>query len=179
MRSFFKKCWNRTGRNYLIIGLFCLLGGALLLILVPFNGMDEFVYLISAILLAVGIFLLVMGITADKKTDIWPLGAVFIVLALWMMFRNEFVLKHLYLIFGLTVLAGGLIDLYHYIRLRLTYGEPEILPILVSAISAILGIVILVNPFAGSDEIFRFSGVAFLGRGVLSLLYYRKLQEKN
>ena len=23
MRAFFKKCWNRTGRNYLIIGLFC------------------------------------------------------------------------------------------------------------------------------------------------------------
>ena len=178
MQEFFKKFRERARKEYLIASLVYLALG-LMLVLLPFDRMDEFLIVNGAVLLAAGIFMLVMGMTGDKKADSWPLGAVLVVLAVFILVRYRFLIGRLYLPLGLAVLAGGVIDLYHYLRIRYTYGEPEILPILVSAVSAVLGVVILLHPFEETADLLRFAGAVFLGRGVLSYLYYRRMQEKN
>ncbi|MGX8703600.1 MAG: DUF308 domain-containing protein [bacterium] len=178
MKEFFKKYWNRTGRNYLIACLLYLVIG-FIFVLIPKDRISDVVFVAGAALIAGGIFMLLMGFTAAKRSESWPLGAVLVVFAIWLMVCHEFVKNHLYLLLGLAVLIGGVIDLYHYIRIRYTYGEPEILTILVSGISAILGVVILFRPFADKGKMLLFAGVVFLGRGVLSFLYYRRLQEMN
>ena len=178
MKDFIKRYWNRTGRNYLIASLLYLVIG-FLLVLVPYDRLKDAVSVAGAMLLASGIFMLLLGLTAAKRADSWPLGVVLAVFAIWMMVCRKFVVAHVYLLLGLSVLIGGVIDLYHYLRIRYTYGEPEIPTILVSGISAVLGVAILFHPFQEMKEMLLFAGVVLLGRGVLSFLYYRRLQEKN
>lgn len=178
MKELIKKFWNRCGRNYLI-ACFLYLTTGLLFVLVPFTGLDEGVFLIGGLLMASGLLILLLGLTGDKKTDIWPLGPVLIVFGIWMMFCYKFVLSHIYLIMGLAVLVGGLVDLYHYVKIRCTYGEPEILTIFLSVVSVALGIAILFQPFEEIETMLLFSGFVFLGRGALTFLYYRRLQEMN
>ena len=177
MRDFVKKFRNRTGKNFLIVSLLNLAVG-LILVLVP-TRMHEAIYVIGGLLLSVGIFMLLMGLTEDKRADYWPFGAVFAAFAVWMLVCYKYVLAHVYLFFGLTVLVSGIADLCYFLKIRYTYGESEIPAILVSAVSAVLGIVILFHPIESEEGMLIFAGAVFLGRGILSFIYYRRLQEQN
>ena len=178
MRKKIENLWKRSGGHYLTACLLQLVAGILFL-LVPYDWMDEVFLLISFFLIGGGIFVVIEGIVAKKKVSDLTFGIFLAVIGLCISVSSGLLVAHAYLLVGCIVLLGGFLDLYHYVKIRYTYGEPELLTIGLSSLSAILGLCILLHPFPNEAHMFRLVGVAFLFRSFLCFLYYKRLLELN
>lgn len=77
---------------------------------------------------------------------------------------------------GLVIIVNGGVNLYHAWVGRFAMGYNPARDIILSIISIILGILILVHPFATASVIVLLVGLALIYNGIMNLIHQKKAQ---
>lgn len=86
-------------------------------------------------------------------------GAVlFGVAGFWILIRPEGILRFVYIILGLLLIADGIVDL-QVGKISLFFGKTRIFCIVTALLSIFIGIMVILNPFGAGNTVMRFAGL--------------------
>ena len=154
--------------NYFLLSAISILFGVFF-ILKPETIPHAISYILGGIIIAIGVVEIGRFITADEgnSTPIWLIrGILLAAIGLFFILRSDFLYRVFSLIFGLYMLANGLVALYDAMRIRKhNNGQGWQLPCVFAAITVIAGIVMLFSPllpFVALGVILVISGITNL-----------------
>ncbi len=121
--------------------------------------------LVGAGLLVCGISCAVSYFTSNtfrflKTLEI--IGAVlFSAAGIWILVRPEGILRFIYIILGLLLIADGLVDL-QIGKVSLFFGKSRIFCTVTALITIFLGVLVIFNPFRTGAAVMRFAGLMLI-----------------
>ncbi len=104
-----------------------------------------------------------------SRTVIIILAAVLLILGIFLLANPGFLIAYYYIVFGLIMIANGLVNLLGVLRGEIRVSGSRTIYLILSAALLVLGIIILLHPFAASDALMRLVGIALLACGVVDL----------
>ncbi len=137
----------------------------------------------SALVVAsvVGIILMLMGLArgygalkTKEKTPtvkmILALSLILIVLGIFILVDPGFLVAYSYVIFGVVMIVNALSNIVGVVKGDIRVRDSKTLYLVISAALAVLGVIILFNPFSASDVMMRIIGVMLIADGIVDLV---------
>ena len=104
-----------------------------------------------------------------SRTVIIILAAVLLILGIFLLANPGFLIAYYYIVFGLIMIANGLVNLFGVLRGEIRVSGSRTLYLILSAALLVFGIIVLFHPIAASDALMRLVGIALLACGVVDL----------
>ncbi len=152
--------------SMVIAAIGCLALGIALLV-IPDLFLQAACYVTGAVLIAYGVISL-LGCAREHKMNIWTglASVVAIAVGIFIITQPKMISSILPIIFGLLLLLDGILNLRHGIGLY-RFGDPSWKAVLVlGIITAVLGVVILLNPYSTAKLTFRMVGISLAYSGL-------------
>ena len=152
--------------------LFCLLG--IMLVVIPEFSVSVLAAIFGIMLILFGIVKIIGYFSRDLfrlafQYDL-ALGLLLIVLGITTILKTDNVMAFISIVLGIYVLADGLLKIQIALDARV-FGIRKWWAILVSAIAAgIIGCLLIIRPYEGADILVILSGFSLLLEGILNLV---------
>ena len=174
--------WKDHARSVLYI-VFSLLAG-LCLLFVPRLTTSLVFWGLAAVLLVMGAMQLIGYFRSDVQGAIaasgMALGLLMIILGLFVGFGQQTIVSFLPAIFGLVLFAGGVFKTQGAFDMK-RMGDQRWVTVLIGAcISAVLGLIVLINPFDTMMTLMRVMGAFLVVESAQDMLYawrYEKIRK--
>ncbi|MBQ3089244.1 MAG: DUF308 domain-containing protein [Oscillospiraceae bacterium] len=170
MNDFFREA-GRSGRTGAIAAL--ILG--LILILAPGTAISLVLRLAGWLILAMGIFQLVSGVSLSSGGTI-AAGALVALLGFWVIRNPGNIVSSLVLVVGIVLLLHGVTDLRHAFAARQAGAMGWWSAALTGAVTLILALMLILNPFGTAKSVIRLAGVCLLVDGGGELLMMNRMR---
>lgn len=161
---------RETGYVILFSLILALLG--LLLLLVPQIQLTYIVYALSIAIIVVGIFLIVRYFLTESYRNMsrygFSVGVLFVILGICAMLRAQVLAEYLVLCLGVFILIMGIIQLQNAVDLNYLKNKYWLILLALALLALIFSVVILINPFKESIEIFTY--ISLIIEGLISLI---------
>ena len=160
-------------RQSFALALCYLLAGAFF-VLFPGTAAVTIVRVIAIAALVVGIIKIVEFFSAQKYEK--PLsnsltgGVVLCALAVFMLIQPQVIVSIIYVIIGVALIIDGIISIQSAIDLRHFQGSKDWILPLFGAVTLILGIIVLFNPFSSAEALILTSGIFMMIGGIGDLV---------
>ena len=149
---------------------------------IPVQTVDVICRIIFGVLLIfAGLFNIVMYLVDGVRTTVFNMFAGVIVLVLgWFMFENpQIVVKLLPRLLGALVIVDSAWQIRAAFRLKKREISIWNTFLIVGILCAILGVIMIINPFQTVRRTILFSGIIFLLNGVLDIVFYLILRKNK
>lgn len=167
------KLMKTAKTGYIVMSvLFCLLG--IMLVVIPEFSVSVLAAIFGIMLILFGIVKIIGYFSRDLfrlafQYDL-ALGILLIVLGITTILKTDNVMAFISIVLGIYVLADGLLKIQIALDARV-FGIRKWWAILVSAIAAgIIGCLLIIRPYEGADILVILSGFSLLLEGILNLV---------
>ena len=162
--------FHKIRYNLLLIAVFCIAVGAALLVNPEFF-LTTACYVIGAVLIASGV-LGILGCVRDHVVRVFVLFFSIIAAAagIFVITHPEVIGSILPIIFGLILLLDGLFNLRNGLGIRKMTDSTGGSVLIMGAVTVVLGIVILLNPYATAAFSLRLIGAALIYNGITDIV---------
>lgn len=172
MREFFSKL-----KNLSIITIIASAVMGIVLLVRP----GETLYVVSMIcgitMIALGIGALISYFAKDRNLFLIVLAVISVITGIIVCVEYKNIVSILLFLFGLFILISGVVDLITSIDVR-RYGFGDwIVSFLLSVATAILGLLIVINPFSSSLAVIRLLGISLIVYAVLDLIAFIQVKK--
>lgn len=168
MREFF----HNMKLSFLLAAVLYIILGLILLIW-PGVSATVFCYAFGGILLIYGVVTIVSFFLRDSRQGSFVfelfLGIVAAALGLLFLLRPVIVASVLPVILGLFIVVDGLVNLKRALELRRMLYVRWTVPLVLSAVSAVLGLVIVFQPFLAAEALVMLIGAVLIYEGLSDL----------
>ena len=178
---FFTDFVNSLKRSSLVTGAVTIVLGLVLLI-VPGLALHLVGKLIGALVFAYGLLNVVSYFRSDGIHPIFRFGLVygvaFALVGAWLFSRSGAVASVVPLVCGIALLMSGVSQLQSALDLRKMGDGRWWLTMAVAAVTLVLGLILVFNPFGTAALLVRIIGVCLVYQGVTSLLVTSRVSRK-
>ncbi len=126
---------------------------------------------------------LVRGYAALKKKEkdlstkaVLALAAVLIVLGIILVVNPGILVAYSYIIFGIVLILNALSNILGVLKGEIQVEGNKLIYVLLSAVLAIVGVIILFNPFSAANMMMRIIGGMLIADGIVNLLIAWKMR---
>ena len=160
-------------------------GIALLVIGILFLAAPATSSLVVAI--AVGIILILEGLARGyavlKKQEkdssakiVLLLAVVLIVLGIFLVVNPGYLVAYSYIIFGILLILNALSNIIGVLKGEIQVEGNKFIYLILSAVVAIVGVIMLFNPFSAANIMMRIIGAMLIADGIINLLIAWKMR---
>lgn len=141
----------------------------------------ETLYVVSMIcgitMIALGVGALISYLVKDRNMLLIILAVISVIMGIIVCVKYKSIVSILLFLFGLFILISGIVDLITSIDVK-RYGFGDwIVSFLMSLVTAVLGLLIVVNPFSSSLAVIRLLGISLLVYAVLDLIAFIQVKK--
>lgn len=141
----------------------------------------ETLYVVSMIcgitMIALGVGALISYFVKDRNMLLIILAVISVITGIIVCVKYKSIVSILLFLFGLFILISGIVDLITSIDVK-RYGFGDwIVSFLMSLVTAVLGLLIVVNPFSSSLAVIRLLGISLLVYAVLDLIAFIQVKK--
>ena len=141
----------------------------------------ETLYVVSMIcgitMIALGVGALISYFVKDRNMLLIILAVISVIMGIIVCVKYKSIVSILLFLFGLFILISGIVDLITSIDVK-RYGFGDwIVSFLMSIVTAVLGLLIVVNPFSSSLAVIRLLGISLLVYAVLDLIAFIQVKK--
>ena len=141
----------------------------------------ETLYVVSMIcgitMIALGVGALISYFVKDRNMLLIILAVISVIMGIIICVKYKSIVSILLFLFGLFILISGIVDLITSIDVK-RYGFGDwIVSFLMSLVTAVLGLLIVVNPFSSSLAVIRLLGISLLVYAVLDLIAFIQVKK--
>ena len=167
-----KKMISELRRDFILLSLAFIVFGALLLCFPDVAG-TMIAYLCAALLIAFGALHLISYCARKVPGEVYRFdlvkGLIGLVLGGYICIRPELLISFFPAVLGVVILIDSFIKLQNSIDLLRMQDKSWWIFILLAIVTAVLGILMLTNPFGTAQLLLMFIGVALVANGVIDL----------
>lgn len=141
----------------------------------------ETLYVVSMIcgitMIALGVGALISYLVKDRNMLLIILAVISVIMGIIVCVKYKSIVSILLFLFGLFILISGIVDLITSIDVK-RYGFGDwIVSFLMSLVTAVLGLLIVVNPFSSSLAVIRLLGISLLVYAVLDIIAFIQIKK--
>ena len=145
----------------------------IVLILYKSQAARIFVMVCGYGLLALGIYYTILYFARRSRIAMLQmellLGIILLLLGIWMVTKTDSVILLIQYVMGAVVVVHGAVDLQASINIRRAGFEKWWVSLLLSAVTLLLGVLIILNPFSALDALLVLIGLVFVFDGLSDL----------
>ena len=105
------------------------------------------------------------------------LALVLIVLGIFLLINPGYLIAYSYVIFGIVLILNALYNIYGVLRGEIRVAGNRLFYLILSAALAVIGIVILFNPFTAANVMMRIIGGLLMAGGIVNRLIAWKMRD--
>lgn len=158
-------------RNYFLLSLVCILLG-IALIVNPEFFTHAISYTIGGLSVGVGAISIIRYVTKGEDKDEYVSnllrGIVLSIIGIFLIAKPDFIFKVIAFAFGFYMLFSGIVSLMNSMDIKRADGN-WVPPCVFASITAVLGLIILLNPLAPFKIAVRILGIALLVSGITNM----------
>ncbi|MBR1385061.1 MAG: DUF308 domain-containing protein [Ruminococcus sp.] len=159
-------------KSYWVLSLFCIILGAAL-IADPHFFTNAIGYVIGSLICLYGVIRIVKYFLDSRNAPAQATGltsgVIFLAAGIFINIRPDFIPKVIAVIFGIYMLVSGIVNIQDAMNIR-SSGSPMYKRALIPGIcTAVIGLIILVNPFFLTDIALTVLGIALLISGISNI----------
>lgn len=163
---------KKAMRNYLLLSAFCVVMG-IALILKPAFFTRAVGFVVGGLMTVYGAVSLVRYFIRAKKDPGNAAGLVsgviFVISGVFIMVRPDFIPKVIALIFGCYMLISGIFNIQESLYIKGRGDAKWLRAFLPALLTALIGILLLINPLVLADVTLRVLGVCLLAAGIMNI----------
>ena len=145
----------------------------IVLILYKSQAARIFVMVCGYGLLALGIYYTILYFARRSRIAMLQmellLGIILLLLGIWMVTKTDSVILLIQYVMGAVVVVHGAVDLQASINIRRAGFEKWWVSLLLSAVTLLLGVLIILNPFSALDALLILIGIVLVFDGISDL----------
>ncbi len=161
---------NQMNKSSLVITIIVTLVIGILFVVFPKSIISLLSYIVGTVLIVLGLVNILMYFKSPAEEGMsfgFAIGLILIIFGSYLMIKTGFILSILSVFFGFFIMINGVFSLQVAIdSLRAKTNKWKAI-IVMAIINTLLGIVILYNPFAGTEALVMYIGIFMI---VVSLL---------
>lgn len=170
--------------NYFINAVIMVILGIVLVIWPHILGV-MLCYLLGGALIVMGIFQLISFLRGERlgfyNKFVMMMGIVLVLLGIWICAQPRIVLSIIPVVVGIIVLIHGLMDIQYTLDIKKAGSEKWWIALIAAALTLIVGLLLMLNPFTAYEITMVLLGVAMLydGGSDLALLLFSYLAQRD
>lgn len=163
--------------NYFINAVIMVILGIVLVIWPHILGV-MLCYLLGGALIVMGVFQLISFLRGERlgfyNKFVMMMGIVLVLLGIWICAQPRIVLSIIPVVVGIIVLIHGLMDIQYTLDIKKAGSEKWWIALIAAALTLIVGLLLMLNPFTAYEITMVLLGVAMLydGGSDLALLLF-------
>ncbi len=166
---------NKMNKSSLIITMILTLVIGILFVLFPKDIINLLGYIVGTVLIVLGVLNILMYFKTSPEEGMsfgFSIGLILIVLGSYLMIKTNFILSTLSVFFGFFIMINGIFSLQVAVdSLRAKTNKWKAI-IIMAIINTLLGIIILYNPFAGTEALVMYIGIFMIVVSVLNFITF-------
>lgn len=147
---------------------------AILLILNPVQALNAMTTVLGAVLIAVGLMQVLMFFKVDKEFRAFSLSLIFgiitIVIGCVFLFNPESIYNFLIVISGIWIVFESIVRLQIAMGIKDSMSKIFNFSTIIAVITLIIGIIMIVNPFAAIEAVGMVAGIALLVNEIFNVV---------
>jgi len=181
---FMKSVIQDMKHNYFINAVIMVILGIVLVIWPHILGV-MLCYLLGGALIVMGIFQLISFLRGERlgfyNKFVMMMGIVLVLLGIWICAQPRIVLSIIPVVVGIIVLIHGLMDIQYTLDIKKAGSEKWWIALIAAALTLIVGLLLVLNPFTVYEITMVLVGVAMLydGGSDLALLLFSYLAQRD
>lgn len=170
--------------NYFINAVIMVILGIVLVIWPHILGV-MLCYLLGGALIVMGVFQLISFLRGERlgfyNKFVMMMGIVLVLLGIWICAQPRIVLSIIPVVVGIIVLIHGLMDIQYTLDIKKAGSEKWWIALIAAALTLIVGLLLMLNPFTAYEITMVLLGVAMLydGGSDLALLLFSYLAQQD
>lgn len=170
--------------NYFINAVIMVILGIVLVIWPHILGV-MLCYLLGGALIVMGVFQLISFLRGERlgfyNKFVMIMGIVLVLLGIWICAQPRIVLSIIPVVVGIIVLIHGLMDIQYTLDIKKAGSEKWWIALIAAALTLIVGLLLVLNPFTAYEITMVLLGVAMLydGGSDLALLLFSYLAQRD
>ena len=170
--------------NYFINAVIMVILGIVLVIWPHILGV-MLCYLLGGALIVMGVFQLISFLRGERlgfyNKFVMMMGIVLVLLGIWICAQPRIVLSIIPVVVGIIVLIHGLMDIQCTLDIKKAGSEKWWIALIAAALTLIVGLLLVLNPFTAYEITMVLLGVAMLydGGSDLALLLFSYLAQRD
>ena len=170
--------------NYFINAVIMVILGIVLVIWPHILGV-MLCYLLGGALIVMGVFQLISFLRGERlgfyNKFVMMMGIVLVLLGIWICAQPRIVLSIITVVVGIIVLIHGLMDIQYTLDIKKAGSEKWWIALIAAALTLIVGLLLMLNPFTAYEITMVLLGVAMLydGGSDLALLLFSYLAQRD
>ena len=142
-------------------------------------------YLLGGALIVMGVFQLISFLRGERlgfyNKFVMMMGIVLVLLGIWICAQPRIVLSIIPVVVGIIVLIHGLMDIQYTLDIKKAGSEKWWIALIAAALTLIVGLLLVLNPFTAYEITMVLLGVAMLydGGSDLALLLFSYLAQRD
>ena len=170
--------------NYFINAVIMVILGIVLVIWPHILGV-MLCYLLGGALIVMGVFQLISFLRGERlgfyNKFVMMMGIVLVLLGIWICAQPRIVLSIIPVVVGIIVLIHGLMDIQYTLDIKKAGSEKWWIALIAAALTLIVGLLLMLNPFTAYEITMVLLGVAMLydGGSDLVLLLFSYLAQRD
>ncbi len=170
--------------NYFINAVIMVILGIVLVIWPHILGV-MLCYLLGGALIVMGVFQLISFLRGERlgfyNKFVMMMGIVLVLLGIWICAQPRIVLSIIPVVVGIIVLIHGLMDIQYSLDIKKAGSEKWWIALIAAALTLIVGLLLMLNPFTAYEITMVLLGVAMLydGGSDLALLLFSYLAQRD
>ncbi|MBQ9992212.1 MAG: DUF308 domain-containing protein, partial [Firmicutes bacterium] len=170
----FKSSFSHLSIVYILLGLF--------LLIFPTASARIICSVLGLVALVIGAFRLINYFRLHSNGQFlrtgFISGFIFCALGLFFILKPTVVMSILPFIIGLAICFNGIVKMQSAIELRRANYDKWIVSLVIAAITLLLGILLIINPFSGAKLAIMFVGAALVIDGITNIITMRTVKKK-
>ena len=181
---FMKSIIQDMKHNYFINAVIMVILGIVLVIWPHILGV-MLCYLLGGALIVMGDFQLISFLRGERlgfyNKFVMMMGIVLVLLGIWICAQPRIVLSIIPVVVGIIVLIHGLMDIQYTLDIKKAGSEKWWIALIAAALTLIVGLLLMLNPFTAYEITMVLLGVAMLydGGSDLALLLFSYLAQRD
>jgi uncharacterized membrane protein HdeD (DUF308 family) len=181
---FMKSIIQDMKHNYFINAVIMVILGIVLVIWPHILGV-MLCYLLGGALIVMGVFQLISFLRGERlgfyNKFVMMMGIVLVLLGIWICAQPRIVLSIIPVVVGIIVLIHGLMDIQYTLDIKKAGSEKWWIALIAAALTLIVGLLLMLNPFTAYEITMVLLGVAMLydGGSDLALLLFSYLAQRD
>ncbi len=181
---FMKSVIQDMKHNYFINAVIMVILGIVLVIWPHILGV-MLCYLLGGALIVMGVFQLISFLRGERlgfyNKFVMMMGIVLVLLGIWICAQPRIVLSIIPVVVGIIVLIHGLMDIQYTLDIKKAGSEKWWIALIAAALTLIVGLLLVLNPFTVYEITMVLVGVAMLydGGSDLALLLFSYLAQRD
>lgn len=181
---FMKSIIQDMKHNYFINAVIMVILGIVLVIWPHILGV-MLCYLLGGALIVMGLFQLISFLRGERlgfyNKFVMMMGIVLVLLGIWICAQPRIVLSIIPVVVGIIVLIHGLMDIQYTLDIKKAGSEKWWIALIAAALTLIVGLLLVLNPFTAYEITMVLLGVAMLydGGSDLALLLFSYLAQRD